>query len=110
MQASMITSGTDISGHKIAKNVGIARGIVVRSRSVIGRFFGAVQTIFGGNISVYTNLCEKARIDAYNIMCQQAERSGANAIIAMRYDTTEILPGVTEVLCYGTAVIAEEIK
>jgi uncharacterized protein YbjQ (UPF0145 family) len=88
-------------------NVGIVRGIVVRSRSVIGNFMAGLQTIMGGNITVYTNMCEKARMDAYDLMCTQAEKHGANAIIMMRYDTTEIMRGVTEVLCYGTAVVAE---
>lgn len=110
MKPNLITTGFEISGHNIVKNVGIVRGIVVRSRSVIGQFLGGLQTIFGGNITVYTNMCEKARIDAYNLMCAQAERNGANAIIAMHYDTTEIMKGVTEVLCYGTAVVVEENK
>ncbi len=82
----------------------------MRSRSVIGRFFASFQMFLGGNITVYTNLCEKARLDAYNLMCLHAEKNGANAIISMRYDTTDIAPGVTEVLCYGTAVVVEEGK
>jgi uncharacterized protein YbjQ (UPF0145 family) len=110
MQPAMVTSGFELAGYKIVKQVGIVRGIVVRSRSIVGQFLGGMQTIFGGNITVYTNMCEKARIDAYNIMCGQAERHGANAIIMMDYDTTDIMRGVTEVLCYGTygtAVIVE---
>jgi uncharacterized protein YbjQ (UPF0145 family) len=106
----MVTSGLEIPGCRVTQNIGIVRGIVVRSRSVVGQFMGGLQTIFGGNITVYTNMCEKARIDAYNLMCTQAERNGANAIIMMRYDTTEIMRGVTEVLCYGTAVKAEDGK
>lgn len=104
MQHAMVTTGLDIPGYKITKNIGIVRGITVRSRSVIGNFLGGIQTIFGGNISIYTNLCEKARTEAYEIMCKQAQKNGANAIIGMRYDATELLAGVTEVLCYGTAV------
>lgn len=110
MKPALVTTGFDISGYKVTRNVGIVRGIVVRSRSVIGRFIAALQTILGGNITIYTNLCEKARLDAYNIMCDHAERNGANAIISIRYDTTEIMTGVTEVLCYGTAVVVEEVK
>lgn len=110
MKSALITTGLEISGLRIIRHVGIARGIVVRSRSVIGRFFAAFQMFLGGNITVYTNLCEKARLDAYNLMCQHAEKNGANAIISMRYDTTDIAPGVTEVLCYGTAVVVEEDK
>ncbi|HQQ62080.1 MAG TPA: YbjQ family protein [Pseudomonadales bacterium] len=104
MTPSMVTSALELPGYRIVGNVGIVRGIVVRSRSIIGNFFGGLQTILGGNISIYTNLCEKARTDAYKIMCQHASNSGANAIIGMRYDATELMAGVTEVLCYGTAV------
>lgn len=110
MKAAMVTTGFDLPGYRIVRNVGLVRGIVVRSRSVVGRFFASLQTLFGGNITVYTNLCEKARTDAYSLMCVQAEKNNANAIIQMRYDTTEIAPGITEVLCYGTAVVVEEIK
>lgn len=110
MKPSLATTGFEIAGAPIVRNIGVVRGIVVRSRSVVGRFMAGLQTIFGGNITVYTNLCEKARLDAYNLMCEHAERHGANAIISVRYDTTEIMPGVTEVLCYGTAVVVEEVK
>ncbi len=110
MKPSMVTTGFELADHKTVRNVGVVRGIVVRSRSIIGRFMAGLQTILGGNISVYTNMCEKARTDAYNIMCAQAERNGANAVIMMRYDTTEIMSGVTEVLCYGTAIVVEESK
>jgi uncharacterized protein YbjQ (UPF0145 family) len=110
MKPSLVTSGLDITGKKIIRNIGIARGIVVRSRSVVGSFLAGLQTILGGNITIYTNMCEKARLDAYELMCQHAERNGANAIIMMRYDTTEIMRGVTEVLCYGTAVVVEETQ
>jgi uncharacterized protein YbjQ (UPF0145 family) len=110
MKPSLVTSALEISGCRVVRNVGIVRGIVVRSRSVVGQFMGKLQTIMGGNITVYTNLCEKARLDAYDLMCQQAERNGANAIVSMRYDTTEIMEGTTEVLCYGTALVVEETR
>jgi uncharacterized protein YbjQ (UPF0145 family) len=110
MNPALVTTGFELVNHKIIRNIGIARGIVVRSRSVVGRAMAGFQMILGGNITVYTNLCEKARLDAYDIMCQHAERNGANAIIAMRYDATEIMNGVTEVLCYGTAVFVEAAK
>lgn len=108
MEAKMVTTALELPGYDIVENVGIVRGIVVRSRSIIGNFFGGIQTIFGGNITVYTNMCEQARKDACRIMCAQAERNQANAIVAMRYDATEIMGGVTEVLCYGSAVIARK--
>jgi uncharacterized protein YbjQ (UPF0145 family) len=110
MKPFAVTTGLEIPGYKVVRNIGVVRGIVVRSRSVIGQFLAGLQTLFGGNITVYTNLCERARLDAYDLMCQQAERHGANAIIMVRYDTTDIMRGVTEVLCYGTAVTIEEIK
>ena len=110
MKAAMVTSAFELPGNKIVRNVGIVRGIVVRSRSVVGRMFAGFQTILGGNLTIYTNMCEKARTDAYALMCTQAEKNNANAIISIRYDTTEIAPGITEVLCYGTAVVVEEIK
>lgn len=105
MKKSMVTSAFELPGYTIQENIGIARGITVRSRSIVGNFLGGIQTIFGGNISIYTNLCEQARIEAYQLMCEHAEKGGANAIIGMRYDATELMAGVTEVLCYGTAVI-----
>lgn len=108
MQPAMVTTGLEITGYKIVRHIGVARGIIVRSRSVIGNFFAALQTFFGGNITVYTNLCERTRTEAYNLMCQQAEKNGANAIICVRYDATDIDRGVTEVLCYGTAVYVEK--
>lgn len=104
MEAKMVTSALELPGYHIEANVGIVWGIVVRSRSIVGSFLGGLQTIFGGNITIYTNLCEQARKDAYKIMCAQAQKNGANAIVAMRYDATEVMAGVTEVLCYGTAV------
>lgn len=105
MDAKMITTALELPGHQIVSNIGVVRGIVVRSRSIIGSFLGSLQTITGGNITIYTNMCERARKDAYEIMCDQAHNKGANAIIAMKYDATEVMSGVTEVLCYGTAVV-----
>jgi uncharacterized protein YbjQ (UPF0145 family) len=109
MNPAMVTSAFELPGYKIVGNIGIVRGIVVRSRSIVGRFFAGLQIIFGGNITIYTNLCEKTRKEAYSLMCQQAEKNGANAIISIRYDATEIARGVTEVLCYGTAVTVQQI-
>ncbi len=107
MDAQMVTTALELPGWRIVRNIGVARGIVVRSRSLVGNFAGGLQTLFGGNISVYTNLCERTRTDSYRMMCDHAEANGANAIVAMRYDANEILSGVTEVICYGTAVFAE---
>jgi uncharacterized protein YbjQ (UPF0145 family) len=105
MDAKMVTTALELPGFEITGNVGVVRGIVVRSRSIVGSFFAGLQTVFGGNITIYTNLCERARLDAYQLMCVQAQKHGANAIVAMKYDATEVMRGVTEVLCYGTAVI-----
>ena len=110
MQRAMITSALEIPGHSILKNLGIARGITVRSRSVVGNFVGGIQSLFGGNITIYTQLCEQARIEAFDLMCKDADQLGANAIIAMRYDANEVMQGVTEVLAYGTAVQVERIS
>jgi len=107
MQKSMITTCLELPHHRVVKNIGLVRGITVRSRSVVGNLLGGLQTLFGGNITIYTNLCETARTEAYDLMCDHAERMGANAIIGMRYDATEVMAGVTEVLCYGTAVVVE---
>src|SRR5262245_34884552 len=105
MDTRMVTTAFELPGAEIAQNLGVVRGIVVRSRSIVGSFFAGLQTIVGGNITVYTNMCERARKDAFDLMCRQAEKGGANAIIAMKYDATEVMRGVTEVLCYGTAVV-----
>jgi len=110
MQASMVTTGLDLPGWRVIRNIGIVRGIVVRSRSLVGNFAGGLQMLFGGNITVYTNLCERTRTDAYEMMCEHADRNGANAILMMRYDANEIFSGVTEVICYGSAVVAEEAR
>src|SRR5262245_19790339 len=105
MDHSLVTTTFELPGLQVAKTLGLVRGIIVRSRSVIGNAFAGFQMFFGGNISIYSNLCERARSDAYDLMIQHAEEAGANAIVGVRYDATEIAPGVTEVLCYGTAVI-----
>ena len=107
MDPARITTAFILDGFHIVRTVGIVRGIVVRSRSVIGNLGAALQTIVGGNITIYTELCEKTREDAFELMVDHAVTRGANAIIGMRYDATEIMNGVTEVLAYGTAVIVE---
>jgi uncharacterized protein YbjQ (UPF0145 family) len=107
MNNSMVTTALTLPGYKVVKNLGVVRGITVRSRSIVGNIFGGLQSLFGGNITIYTNLCERARSDTYELMCQHARQSGANAIISMRYDATELMAGLTEVLCYGTAVVVE---
>jgi uncharacterized protein YbjQ (UPF0145 family) len=104
---AMVTTALTIEGARIVKNLGVVRGIVVRSRSVVGNLAAGIQMIFGGNISVYSRLCEQARQEAFHIMLGHAAELGANAVIAMRYDATEIMGGVTEVLAYGTAVVVE---
>ncbi len=101
------TTNPSLAGHRVVKELGTVRGIVVRSRSVIGNFGASLQTIFGGDITLYTELCEHARQDAYERMCAHARELGANAVIGLRYDATEVAAGVTEVLCYGTAVVVE---
>lgn len=110
LDSSMVTSGLELPGYRIVRNFGIVRGIIVRSRSVIGNLGAALQTIVGGNITILTNLCEKTREDAYELMLQHASQHGANAVIGMRYDATEVMQGVTEVLAYGTAVHVERIS
>lgn len=103
----LTTTAFELPGYRVTKNFGVVRGIIVRSRSVIGNFAANIQTIFGGNISIYTSLCEQARDDAFRDMLAHGSQLGANAIIGVRYDATEIAVGVTEVLCYGTAVFVE---
>lgn len=104
MDHNLIVTTLEIPGTRIAKTLGLVRGIVVRSRSVVGNLGAALQSIIGGDISIYTTLCEQTRSDAYDRMVKHAEEVGANAIVCVRYDTTEIGTGMTEVLCYGTAV------
>ena len=99
-----VTTAFELPGHRVLQSLGMVRGIVVRSRSVVGSIGAALQTLFGGNITLYTQLCERARDDAYELMLRHARELGANAVIGVRYDATEVGPGVTEVLAYGTAV------
>lgn len=103
----LTTTTFELPGYRVVKSFGVVRGIVVRSRSIIGNIGAGIQAIFGGNISLYTELCERAREDAFNQMLSHAGQLGANAVIAVRYDATEISAGITEVLCYGTAVSVE---
>jgi uncharacterized protein YbjQ (UPF0145 family) len=108
IEPSMVTTAFELDGFSISKNIGICRGIIVRSRSIVGNIGAGIQTLFGGNITLYTSLCEGARTHAYELMCRHAYDSGANAIVGFRYDATEVAPGVTEVLAYGTAVVANK--
>jgi uncharacterized protein YbjQ (UPF0145 family) len=109
VDSSMVTSANELPGYRIMRNFGIVRGITVRSRSVLGNLAAGIQTIVGGNISILTELCEKAREEAYEILLQHAAQHGANAIVGMRYDANEVMQGVTEVLAYGTAVEVQKI-
>jgi uncharacterized protein YbjQ (UPF0145 family) len=104
----LTTTAFELPGFRTVKSFGVVRGIIVRSRSIIGNFGASIQAIFGGNISLYTELCDRAREEAFSLMIQHAGQMGANAIIGVRYDATEIAPGITEVLCYGTAVFVEK--
>jgi uncharacterized protein YbjQ (UPF0145 family) len=106
----LVTTATELPGYRIVRNFGIVRGIIVRSRSLLGSIGAGLQTIIGGNITLLTELCEKTREEAYELMLQHAAQHGANAVVAMRYDATEIMQGVTEVLAYGTAVTVERIS
>jgi uncharacterized protein YbjQ (UPF0145 family) len=107
VDAGMVTTANDLPGYRVVKNLGIVRGIIVRSRSIVGNFAATLQTVVGGNITVLTDLCEKTREDAFELLLQHAAQHGANAVLAMRYDATEVMQGVTEVLAYGTAVQVE---
>lgn len=109
IDSSMVTTNIELNGYKITKSLGVVRGIIVRSRSLFGNIAGGFQTLFGGRISIYQQLCEKTREEAFQHMVQHAEERGANAIINMRYDANEVIGGVTEVLAYGTAVYVEKI-
>jgi uncharacterized protein YbjQ (UPF0145 family) len=110
MDAGMVTTANELAGYRIVRNFGIVRGIIVRSRSILGNLGAALQTIVGGNITLLTNLCEKTREDAFELLLRHAAEHGANAVVAMRYDATEVMQGVTEVLAYGTAVQVERIS
>jgi len=104
----MVTTAFTLDGYKIVRQLGLVRGITVRSRSIIGNIGAGIQILFGGNITLYQELCERARQDAYVIMIQHANQMGANAVIGMRYDANEVATGATEVLAYGTAVVVEK--
>ena len=106
---SLITTAFELPGHRLVRSKGVVRGLTVRSRSIFGSIAGGLQTIFGGNITVYAQLCERTREEAFRLMVQHAERLEANAIIGVRYDANEVMSGVTEVLCYGTAVMVEAL-
>jgi uncharacterized protein YbjQ (UPF0145 family) len=103
----MTTTAFELHGFRVIKSFGVVRGIIVRSRSVVGNFGAGIQSLFGGNISIYTDLCEQAREEAFQLMLSHAGEHGANAVIGVRYDATEIAQGITEVLCYGTAVLVQ---
>ena len=105
----LVSTTNEIAGYKVSAHIGMVRGVTVRSRSVVGNLGGAIQSIFGGNPSIYTELAEHARHEAYELMIDHARRAGADAVLAMRYDTNEIMDGITEVLCYGTAVKVERL-
>ena len=107
LDEAMVTTALELPGYRIRRNLGMVRGITVRSRSIVGNFLGGLQALFGGNITIYTELCEQARDQTYRDMLQHARQLGANAIIAVRYDATDVMAGLTEVLCYGTAVVVE---
>lgn len=107
---TMVTTSFELQGYRISRHLGIVRGITVRSRSIFGNIAGGLQSLVGGRLSVYVELCEKTREEAFRELLQQADARGANAIINMRYDANEITDGVTEVLAYGTAVVVEQIS
>ena len=104
----IVTTTNEVAGYRVTRHLGVVRGITVRSRSVIGNIGAGIQSLFGGNISIYTNLAETARKEAYDLMVEHAASAGANAVIAMRYDANEIADGITEVLAYGSAVVVEQ--
>jgi uncharacterized protein YbjQ (UPF0145 family) len=104
----LVTTTNELDGYRIVKHLGVVRGLTVRSRSVVGNIGAAIQILFGGNISVYTELAEQTRQEAFDLMVRHAEEAGANAVLAMRYDANEIASAVTEVLAYGTAVVVEK--
>ena len=107
MEHAMTTTAFTLDGYRTVRNLGVVRGIMVRSRSIFGSVGGALQTLVGGNISLFTSLCERTRAEAFDLMLTHAQQQGANAVVGIRYDATEVMNGVTEVLCYGTAVIVE---
>jgi len=110
MTREMVTTTNDLAGWRVIRTLGVVRGITVRSRSVVGKIGAALQTLVGGNITLFTELCERAREEAFELMMQHAAALGANAVVAMRYDANEVMQGVTEVLAYGTAVVVEPAR
>ena len=110
MNESMATTGFELDGYRTKRSLGVVRGITVRSRSIFGTVGASLQTLMGGNITLFSELCEKTREEAFELMLKHAEQMGANAVVGVRYDATEIMQGVTEVLCYGTAIVAERIS
>lgn len=109
MNHALTTTTFTLDGYRVIKNLGVVRGITVRSRSILGTLGGSLQTILGGNISLFTELCEKTRAEGFEMMIAHAQELGANGVIGIRYDATELMDGVTEVLCYGTAVVVEPV-
>ena len=110
LEPAMITTNPTLDGYRLVKSLGIVRGVTVRSRSVLGTLGAALQTIKGGNISLLTELCERTRAEAHTLMVAHAEQMGGNAVVGARYDATEVMSGVTEVLCYGTAVVVKPVS
>ena len=109
MDEAMTSTTWTLEGHRIVQGLGVVRGVTVRSRSVFGSIGARIETLLGGQISMLTTLCERARAEAFDILLAHAQRRGANAVVGVQYDATEIMPGVTEVLCYGTAVVVEPL-
>ena len=109
IDVQLITTANNLEGYRVSKHLGVVRGITVRSRSLLGNIGGVIQSLFGGKLSIYVELCEKTREEAYQLMIQNANETGANAIINMRYDANEVMDGITEVLAYGTAVVVERV-
>jgi uncharacterized protein YbjQ (UPF0145 family) len=110
LSPAYVTTAFEFPGYRVARSLGVVKGLTVRSRSVVGTIGAGLQTLFGGNITLWTELCEHARTEAYELMVRHAEQMGANAVIGMRYDANEVAQGVTEVLAYGTAVVVEQAR
>ena len=107
LNRALMTTAMEMPGYRVTRSLGVVRGIVVRSRSIVGTLGAGIQSLFGGNITLWTEMCERARMEAFELMARHAEQMGANAVIAFRYDANEVSQGVTEVLAYGTAVVVE---
>ena len=110
MDSAMVTTTFSLEGYRVVRHLGVVRGITVRSRSMLGTLGAGVQTIFGGNITIFTELCETAREEAFDLMVKHADKLGANALLGVHYDANDVMDGVAEVLCYGTAVVVERIE